>query len=127
MWDVKKGTCRDSRPRLSGRAKLDSLTLSKQNQEGTLSPSEVVRDAPFRLSAVIECNSPAFRRSGNHHAHSAITINVPTPPSTTAGTVPNHCAVTPDSNCPNSFERPNENHVYGGDAPAHFIGGRKLS
>ena len=31
---------------------------------------------------------------------------MPTPPSTTAGTVPNHCAVTPDSNCPTSFEAP---------------------
>ncbi len=35
-----------------------------------------------------------------------MTTRVPIPPNTTAGTVPNHCAVTPDSNCPNSFDVP---------------------
>src|SRR5262252_5293765 len=48
----------------------------------------------------------APRNSGNHHAHKAITSSVPTPPMTTAGTVPNQCAVKPDSNCPNSFDVP---------------------
>ena len=43
-------------------------------------------------------SSSTFRNSGNHHDHSATTKSVPTPPNTTAGTVPNQCAVTPDSN-----------------------------
>jgi len=31
---------------------------------------------------------------------------VPTPPRTTAGTAPNHCAVRPDSNWPTSLDAP---------------------
>src|SRR5580693_5090120 len=38
---------------------------------------------------------PARRNSGNFQAQRAITSSVPTPPSKTAGTVPNHCAVNP--------------------------------
>src|SRR5271167_1172376 len=53
-----------------------------------------------------ETNRSAPRNSGNSHAQNPITINVPAPPITTAGTVPNHCAVSPDSNCPNSFDVP---------------------
>ena len=51
-------------------------------------------------------SSPARRNSGNPHAQRAITTSVPTPPSRTAGTVPNHCAVSPDSNCPSSLDAP---------------------
>src|SRR5437588_8489659 len=46
------------------------------------------------------------RNSGNNQAHTMTTAIVPKPPSTTAGTVPNHCAVIPDSNWPTSLEAP---------------------
>src|SRR5215471_8064494 len=48
----------------------------------------------------------ALRNSGNSHIHSTTTRIVPTPPITTAGTAPNQCAVSPDSNCPTSFDAP---------------------
>ena len=38
--------------------------------------------------------------------HSATTSKVPMPPMTTDGTVPNHAAVTPDSNSPSWFDAP---------------------
>src|SRR3954447_5833436 len=38
--------------------------------------------------------------------HAATTSTVPMPPATTAGTAPNHAAVTPDSNCPTSLDAP---------------------
>jgi len=47
----------------------------------------------------LESESTSFS-SLNHRIHSPATTSVPTPPSTTAGTVPNHAAVTPDSNSP---------------------------
>ena len=102
------GVCGDSCPRLSGRAKLQlsSAEFLKGTYVGRLSPSAVFCEAFGRLSVVMACSSPAFRNSGNHHAQSPMTISVPTPPRTTACTVPNHCAVTPDSNCPNSFDVP---------------------
>src|SRR5262249_18221415 len=37
---------------------------------------------------------------------SSTTTSVPTPPITTEGTVPNHAAVTPDSNSPSWFDEP---------------------
>src|SRR5580658_4784331 len=48
----------------------------------------------------------ARRSAGNHHAHNAVTANVPIPPKITAGAVPNQPAVIPDSNCPSSFDAP---------------------
>src|SRR5581483_7534436 len=48
----------------------------------------------------------ASLNSGNSHAHSPTTISVPAPPRITAGTVPNQCAVNPDSNSPSSFDAP---------------------
>src|SRR5208282_1675005 len=46
------------------------------------------------------------RKVGNIRYHTATITSVPTPPITTAGTVPNHVAVTPDSNAPSSFDAP---------------------
>src|ERR1700688_1595516 len=68
----------------------------------TLSPASC-NSSPTLL---IPLNSPARRNSGKIHAHIPIPTSVPPPPNKTAGTVPNHCAVSPDSNCPNSFEVP---------------------
>jgi hypothetical protein len=51
---------------------------------------------------------------------------MPTPPITTAGTVPNHVAVTPDSNSPSSFDAPTKKPVHRADAAAHCVGRRKL-
>lgn len=50
-------------------------------------------------------SSPATRRSarasaGKSRIHSSTTISVPMPPMITDGTVPNHAAVSPDSNSP---------------------------
>src|ERR1017187_1101764 len=47
-----------------------------------------------------------LRSAGKSQAHAATTTIVPMPPYTTAGTVPNHCAVRPDSNWPTSFDAP---------------------
>ena len=47
-----------------------------------------------------------MRSSGNIQAQSTTTPSVPTPPTMTAGTVPHHAAVTPDSNSPSSFDAP---------------------
>ncbi len=46
------------------------------------------------------------RREGNIAAHTPVTIIAPTPPMTTAGTAPHHCAVTPLSKLPNSLLAP---------------------
>jgi hypothetical protein len=43
-------------------------------------------------------NSFTWRSDGNSHVQSRTIAIVPMPPRTTAGTVPNHCAVNPDSN-----------------------------
>src|SRR5260370_18539395 len=51
-------------------------------------------------------NRSTSGKLGNIRYHTATMINVPTPPITTAGTVPNHVAVTPDSNSPSSFYAP---------------------
>ena len=58
------------------------------------------------LSGSADGISPARRSSGKIHVQSPITTKVPTPPNTTAGTVPNQCAVMPDSNSPNWFDAP---------------------
>lgn len=47
-----------------------------------------------------------LRKSGNISIPRTTTARVPSPPITTEETVPNHAAVTPDSNSPNSFEAP---------------------
>src|SRR5271170_4724570 len=51
-------------------------------------------------------NASALRNSGHSPAAEAVTSIDPTPPITTARTAPHHCAVTPLSNSPNSFEAP---------------------
>src|SRR5213078_5276774 len=48
----------------------------------------------------------ALRNSGNIHAQRDTITSVPTPPIITAATGPNHWAVRPDSNSPNSFDVP---------------------
>src|ERR1035437_9136666 len=52
------------------------------------------------------CNSLTLRNSGNRRLHNTTIRIVPTPPTTTAGNAPHHAAVTPDSNCPTSFDVP---------------------
>lgn len=53
-----------------------------------------------------QCRRSRCARLGNSFIHAPVTTRVPIPPRTTAGTVPNQCAVSPDSNSPSWFEAP---------------------
>src|ERR1700716_2766270 len=56
----------------------------------------------------VSCSNVRMRQSdgNNTRAHNTVTSRVAAPPSTIAGTKPNHAAVTPDSNSPSSFDAP---------------------
>src|ERR1035437_3621172 len=70
-------------------------------------PLGLRRSSSYRCHACrVGCNSLTLRNSGNIRLHNTTIRIVPTPPATTAGTVPSHAAVTPDSNCPTSFDAP---------------------
>src|SRR5579872_6687019 len=58
------------------------------------------------LATIFGASWSTRRSDGKSHDHSKTIAMVPNPPSTTAGTVPNHCAVMPDSNWPSSLEAP---------------------
>jgi hypothetical protein len=62
------------------------------------------------------------RNAGNSQDHSATIAMVPAPPSTTAGTLPNHCAVMPDSNCPTSFDAPMKHNAHRANTDAWNFG-----
>src|SRR5580704_8691833 len=49
---------------------------------------------PPRPQFLRDPTSSALLNSGNNQAHNPVTTIAPIPPSKTAGTVPNHCAVT---------------------------------
>jgi hypothetical protein len=63
---------------------------------GTLALSSLAYGGEIHSCTVVSLS--AFRSAGNIHAQAAVITNVPIPPKTTAGTVPNKSAVRPDSN-----------------------------
>src|SRR5208337_3772707 len=63
------------------------------------------------LHGVTSDSRSTSRKLGNSRYHTATMTSVPTPPITTAGTVPNQVAVTPDSNSPSSFDAPTKSRL----------------
>src|SRR5580698_8136251 len=77
------------------------------NQHVKSTGSETLHDWRAAVLAFSTSDSrSSLRRAGKNAIHNTPTKIVPTPPSTTEGTVPNQAAVKPDSNSPSSLDAP---------------------
>ena len=87
-------------PRAARHSRLATYN-TEPNNAASSREARVREVCPCRVLEPIDVPS-----GGNSRIQIRTTASVPRPPATTAGTVPSHAAVMPDSNSPSSFEAP---------------------